>query len=295
MIARLSRSALAGLALMGSAAYADFLPPNNLHLQDNPRAATGVTEAQFNAVIDEAVAFYGPLFQDKFNAKLKVNRLWSNSTVNASANQFFSNWEVSMYGGLARRPETTADGFALVLCHEIGHHLGGYPFTSFLGWAADEGQSDYFAALSCARDLWKDDLEKNALAREQISKYPKELCDKAWTDEADQNLCYRTMLGSKSTGDLLSALEGVFSTYETPDMSVVNATSHSHPHGQCRLDTMMAAALCPQVFEAHAIPGKDLGFKKNSASAEEASGRFTCLKQEFNVGVRPACWFKPLL
>ena len=31
-----------------------------------------------------------------------------------------------MYGGLARRAEVTEDGFAMVLCHELGHHVSLY-------------------------------------------------------------------------------------------------------------------------------------------------------------------------
>ncbi len=293
MLAKLSRTVLAVVSLVGSAAYANFLPPNNLHLQDNRRAAANVTEAQFNAVIDEAVAYYGPFIKSNFNANFTVSRRWTDSTVNASATQFFGSWAVNMYGGLARRPEMTPDGFALVLCHEIGHHLGGYPFAS--AWASDEGESDYFATQSCARDLWKAQTEKNALSRDVITAYPKALCDGAWDDTDDQNLCYRTVLASKAAANLLAALGGTKAAYETTDKSVVKATYHSHPAGQCRLDTYVAAALCTQTFDASAIPGKDLGSKRNSAAAEESSGRFTCLKQDFTVGTRPLCWFKPLL
>lgn len=293
MLAKLSRSLLAVVSLVGSAAYADFLPPNNLHLQDNKRAVSNITEAQFNDIIDEAIAYYGPFLKSNFNATFTVNRRWTDSTVNASATQFLNTWTVNMYGGLARRPETTPDGFALVLCHEIGHHLGGYPFSS--SWAADEGASDYFATLSCARDLWKNQPEKNALARETITEYPKSLCDSVWTTEEDQNLCYRSLLGSKSMATLLATLGGTKADWTTTDKSVVKTTNHSHPAGQCRLDTYIAGALCSQNFDAAVIPGKDLGSKRNTAAAEEASGPYTCLKQDFTVGPRPTCWFKPLL
>lgn len=293
----LTRSVLAvmTLALGGSAAYADFLPPNHLDRQDNMRTkrAGTMSQATFNAVIDEAVAYYGPNLKTNFGSTFVVNRKWTDSTVNANATQFLSTWTVNMYGGLARRPETTRDGFALVLCHEIGHHLGGYPFVS--SWAADEGQADYFATLSCAHDLWKDQTATNALSRNIIQEYPKSLCDAAWTNEADQNLCYRTMLGGKSLANLLSALGGTVAQYETPDASIVPRTNHAHPEGQCRLDTYIAGALCPQQFDASVIPGKDFGSKRNSASAETASGKYTCLQQDFNTGSRPLCWFKPLL
>ena len=292
MLVNITRSLVFVTCLTGSAAFADFMPANNLNLQDNKRDAK-LTEAVFNEVIDEAVAFYEPFLKVNFGATFEVNRLWTDSTVNANATQFGSTWQVNMYGGLARRSEATRDGFALVLCHEIGHHLGGYPFSS--SWAADEGEADYFATLSCARTLWQDQTETNALSRAAIEAYPKALCDTAWTDIDAQNLCYRTMLGGKSLANLLSALGGTKAGFQTPDKSIVKITDHAHPEGQCRLDTYVAGAICGQEFDATSIPGKDLGSKRNSKDGESASSKSTCQRPDFAVGTRPLCWFKPLL
>lgn len=243
MLARFSKSALVALcfASVSTAALADFLPKNDLHLQDNYRAAN-MTEAQFNAIIDRAEAFYKPLVKETFGGTFTVNRRWTDSTVNAMAQQFFGGWQVHMYGGLARRPEITPDGFTLVLCHEIGHHLGGYPFSS--SWAANEGQSDYFATLSCARELWREDLTLNALAADTIEAQPKAMCDEVWSTDEDRNLCYRSLNASKSTASLLATLNGQKISWDTPDPKVVKTTFMSHPAGQCRLDTYAAGALC---------------------------------------------------
>ncbi len=285
------------LVLYASAAQAKFLPDNNLHLQDTLASITSIDQSEFNAVIDEAEAFYGPVISEQFGARLRVNRLWTDSTVNASASRSGSTWSVNMYGGLARRPEVTRDGFALVLCHEIGHHVGGYPFYSG-NWAASEGQSDYFATISCARELWRDDLSLNATFRESVNPYAKELCDSAWVTDDDQNLCYRTMAGGKSLADLLSALGGTTSQYETPDTATVSRTSTSHPAGQCRLDTYMAGALCndDNEWDANVIPGVQ---GSNSSESERQSVPYTCSRTEgytgYTEGTRPTCWFKSLL
>src|SRR5687768_16763139 len=127
--------------ILGASAWAEatILPPNDLHLQDNIfEFQSNVSEEEFNRVIERAEDVYGPVME-QFGATLEINRLWDNSTVNASAYQSGRTWYVNMYGGLARRPEVTPDGFAMVLCHELGHHLGGFPFS--LSWAANEGQS----------------------------------------------------------------------------------------------------------------------------------------------------------
>ena len=252
-----------------------------------------MTEEEFNLIIDEAVEVYEPIIDGVHGGNLRFNRRWSDSTVNASASQFFGSWTVNMYGGLARRPEVTPDGFALVVCHELGHHLAGYPFSG--SWAANEGQSDYFATLSCAREMWSDDLELNASFRETIEDYPKALCDSVWETEETQNLCYRSMEAGKSLADLLSALRDQTVAYDTPDESVVSRTNNAHPDGQCRLDTYMAGALCAAEWDVNVIPGKDLGSRRNSAEAEEESAAFTCTRalDELEVGVRSLCWFKP--
>ena len=256
---------------------------------------SGISQEEFDDAIDEAEEYYGPLFQEAFGSRLRINRLWSNSTVNASASRSGSTWNVNMYGGLARRSEVTKDGFALVLCHEIGHHVGGYPFYSG-NWASSEGQSDYFATLSCARELWRDDLVLNATFRESVNPYAKTLCDEVWGTEDDQNLCYRNMMAGKSLADLLSALGNATVQFDDPDTSVVSRTSTSHPAGQCRLDTYMAGALCDDEWDARVIPGQS---GRNTVASEETSASYSCSHTEgyasYIEGLRPNCWFATLL
>ena len=258
MLARITSTAFAGLVMMSSAAHADFLPENDLWKEDGLLRAAGITQDEFNKVIDEAEATYVQVFKG-LGGNLKINRLWSNTTVNASAQQTGATWIVNMYGGLARRPEVTRDGFALVLCHEIGHHLGGYPFSS--AWAANEGQSDYYATLACGRLLWTGQDEENARFAETVEPIPQAMCDKAWTTTEDRNLCYRMMAGGKSLADLLSALGGTKASWSTPDTKVVATTNNAHPAGQCRLDTYAAGALCGKGWDVKIIPAKDLGSK----------------------------------
>lgn len=294
MLERSIRIALAGLTLMTSAVYADFLPENDLWKEDNLfQAVGGINQSQFNQVIDEAEAFYRPLIA-RLGGRLTINRLWPDSNVNASAVQSGADWIVNMYGGMARRPEITKDGFALVLCHELGHHLGGYPFVA--GWAANEGQSDYFATLSCAREIWRDDINTNASFRKTIGAIPRAACDKAWSDTQNQNLCYRIAEGGNALANLLAALGGTRASFNTPDRSVVPATYNNHPAGQCRLDTYLAGAVCSKNWDVNIIPARDLGSRKNSMDAERDSVRQTCnMVEGFSIGFRPLCWFRPFL
>ena len=281
---------LGSLLLTSQAALASFLPDNDLHLQDIPEGA-GLTEEEFNHVIDLTEDFYGPLLRDSYGVTITFNRLWKNDTVNANAQQRGRNWIVNMYGGLARRPEITPDGFAMVLCHELGHHLGGFPFVS--GWAANEGQSDLFATQSCGRIIFGDDAETNARYRNIIPTYPKNLCDEAWETEEEQNLCYRLMMASESTASLLGALRGNTVDFENTDLSIVTSTNDRHPAAQCRLDTYMAGALCAANFDPEVIPAKGMSGKNNVKAAEEESAKYTCSVINGDTqGIRPRCWFK---
>lgn len=280
-------------ALLAKAADSTFMPPNHLDLQDDiNRFVGGLTQEEFNRVIDRAVAVYAPIIT-AHGGRLVVNRRWTDATVNANATQIGNTWTVNMYGGLARRPEVTSDGFALVLCHELGHHLGGFPFVQT--WAANEGQSDYFATLSCAGKVWQNDPVGDAAAVAAVAAEPKQLCDNTWLTESARTLCYRSMLGGKSLADLLGALGESSVSYTTPDTSVVTTTNNDHPEAQCRLDTYMAGALCTQAFDSSVIPGK-ASISRNGMDAERDSALYSCTaSNNFTVGKRPACWFKARL
>lgn len=205
------------LLLIPFTALAGF-PPNNLDQEDG-MFFTSMSEQKFNAIIDNAVNVYKPIFQN-LGANLIVEKKWQDPTVNAYAMQSGSNWKIAFFGGLARRPEITEDGFALVICHEIGHHLGGHPFVSY--WAADEGSSDYYSTLVCARKL---------MSKE------------------------RALAGGQSLANLLARLQGSpFPSMSTPDNSQVERTDHSHPIAQCRLQIYHAGANCKSTWNDLVIP-----------------------------------------
>ena len=77
--------------------------------------------------------------------------------------------------GMARRPEMTEDAFMIIVCHEIGHHLAGMP--QYDEWAAIEGQADFFATHACAKNMWRDERNKNAEFSESVLAIAKDKCD----------------------------------------------------------------------------------------------------------------------
>ena len=284
------------LGLYSQASFASILPKNNLHLQDNLYLSADITETEFNTIVNDIVTRYKPVVA-RHGGILSSRNRWTDPTVNASAQQDGNSWVLNMYGGLARRPELTKDAFSLVVCHELGHHLGGFSFygNENSEWASSEGQADYFATHSCAKEIWGEKTTENAQFRSVVGAFEKQKCDNAWSSTADQNLCYRVAEAGQSLATLLSALRsGDAPQFNTPDHAVVTKTFTGHPDAQCRLDTYLAGALCNVPFLKDLIPGREHPLGQDSPAAEETASLTSCTTAAgFEYGNRPLCWFKP--
>lgn len=285
------------LALLSTlSAQATILPENDLHRED--RLLDGnIDEAKFNSILDHIESFYQPLAK-KHKSLLIVSRNWSDPTVNASAARAIKILMVSMYGGLARRPEVTPDAFALVACHELGHLFGGYPFiwAPKIWGASNEGQADYYATHVCAKKIWEAEIEANAAAAETVNAEARVLCDMAWTETNDRNLCYRSANAGESLAILLHRAvrekDLPVPQVGTPSTAVVKKTYNKHPLSQCRLDTYIRGAICTKEFKFTKIPGWNYYPIKNSRWAEKSANKYSCSVAEgMTNSSRPSCWF----
>ncbi len=289
-----------GLVLAGSAlacsedGKSGIVPENNLNIPVG-KALGGISEAEFTNSIDRVVSIYEPIISS-MGAKLVVERKWTDGTVNAYAQQSGKTWKISMFGGLARHETITEDGMSLVVCHEIGHHIGGAPKiggtstgggwwgggASSNNWASNEGQSDYFATVKCLRKAFLNDdnaaIVRTLNAPESLTK----ACAKAnKNNKEDSALCVRTGMAGKSVANLFSVLSKLPDTkFETPASNVVASTNDSHPKAQCRLDTYFQGSLC------------EISFNEDVSQTDEVKG--TCHPTlGHKIGLRPLCWFKP--
>jgi len=256
-----------------------FVPKNNLYLSVGDKEASGLSETQFNAVIDKVEGVYAPIVAT-YGGELEVVRNWTDGTVNAYAEQEGSSWKVSMFGGLARHKTITEDGFALVVCHEIGHHIGGAPRYNGDEWASNEGQSDYFATTKCLRRVWMSDDNASIIRKMDVPAHLSASCEKQWADETDRAICVRGGMAGDSVAKLFAALSwSRAAKFDTPDPKVVVRTNDAHPATQCRLDTYFQGALCEK------------SYLEDVASDSEVTG--TCHGSTgHSQGLRPACWFK---
>lgn len=259
---------------------------NDLWITPESKSANlTMDEALFNSTIDKVIKIYEPVIAS-LGKTLVVERNWENGTVNAYASQSGSTWKIAMFGGLARHETITEDGFALVVCHEIGHHIGGAPKKGgWLGgsaWASNEGQADYFATLKCLRKTWREENNAAALANMTVPKAVVTQCSEQFTSEEDRLICQRGAMAGMSTAKLFQALRNSTTApdFNTPDANVVSKTDHNHPAFQCRLDTYFQGALC-QIDDTLDVDQKD-----------ESKG--VCYRESGDTsGLRPLCWFKP--
>jgi hypothetical protein len=255
-----------------------FLPPNDMKISVGSAQDKGITKEQFDAVLDRIEKIYEPIIAAQ-GAKLEIARLWEDDTVNAYASRQDNRYIISMFGGLARHKAVTQDGFALVACHELGHHLGGAPKKPGR-WASNEGQADYYANLKCLHRIFGDSGSAPFSRLAEVDPLAEAACRGSFAAAQDRALCLRAAMGGLSVSTLLNGTSSKPLRFDTPDKAVVAQTYHAHPAAQCRLDTYFQGSLCARPVEeglndADPIPG-------------------TCARSRGDsVGIRPRCWFKP--
>jgi hypothetical protein len=277
---------LATLSLTASATFAcdihgksGFAPENNLQISQWDKATNGMTKEKFLSIVKSVSDIYAPIVKLK-GGNLSMNNKWDDNTVNASAQRSGSTYIVNMYGGLARHQLTTEDGFALVVCHELGHHIGGAPRKG-ASWAANEGQADYFGAMKCLRRVLEKEDNITAVSKMTVDVEATKKCEMVYKNANEVALCQRIAMAGKSLGSLLADLGRTAKVnFSTPNPTIVTKTNDAHPEAQCRLDTYFSGILCDKSF--------DQDVDNNDAKIG------TCIASDgYKSGTRPLCWYKP--
>jgi hypothetical protein len=259
-----------------------FLPHNNFQIPINSILANDMTEEQFKANIKRFEDFFGPQIENELNQELIVFKSWKSNTVNAYAEKAPGKVMITIYGGLARHKAITQDGLTLVLCHELGHHFGGFPKKNTNIWSSAEGQADYYSSMKCLRRIWAKADNATALNSISIPEHVKNECAKTYSKVTDQLLCQRMSMAGRSMSLMIQDLDhdSIEPKFETPDDLQVRSTNIMHPFAQCRLDTIFNGAICP-VSETIEFDNDD----ETSGACHEKLGD--------SRGTRPRCWFVP--
>ena len=244
-----------------------------------------LTEARFNILIDQVVNSYRDVFHEYGMHKLMVNRQWESEKINASAARGSNNtFLMNIYGGLGRYEPITDDAFMLILCHEVGHLIGGAPTMKPQNNISSEGQADYFSTAKCFRKIAQKYPEKippkadiHPLAREKC----RDTFSKDQTMKAE--ICLRSSLAQESLARTMAMLSEneVTPKLDTPDPEERTfIIFNGYPSPQCRIDTLFSASLC------HRDENELLDLKKyNKGVCSVPNGDI--------AGVRPRCWYVP--
>lgn len=246
--------------------------------------ANDMTEEIFKTTVKKFETFFSPILNRTHNADLQLYGSWKSNTVNAFAEQDDRKMMITVYGGLARHEAITTDGLVAVLCHELGHHLGGYPKKSTNKWSSAEGQSDYFATMKCLRVYWGQDNNQAAMAAVIVPELVKNECAQTYASESERALCHRMSFAGRSVALMIQALDhdSWIPRFETPEPEMATHMVYTHPFGQCRLDTFFQGAICP--------------VKEQIDFDEDRETVGACHQRNGNSrGLRPGCWFVPRL
>ena len=262
-----------------------FAPENNAYIPVQGFEQTGITEEVFHMVLDRIDLLFAPKIE-ALGGRLVIERKWKDGTVNAYAQRIGQTYRISMFGGLARHVEVNPLAFAAVACHEIGHHIGGFPRkNNNTRWAATEGQSDYYATLKCLREFVEGVSDEELAAFEMdewdINPVAEARCDQIHWDLFNRLYCYYGAVAGQSLANLLADLgRSPMPNFETPSTKQVTRTFENHPQAQCRLDTYFHGALC------------DKSILESVNDDDHMMG--TCNRAEgYSEGIRPLCWYRP--
>ena len=261
-----------------------FLPSNDMKYPVGKQ--TGLTVEQYHEAIDKVLKAYTPVAK-QYGAKIVMQRKWESETVNAGTyrEDQGKSWIINLYGGFARHPYITQDGYTLVVCHEIGHHIGGAPKKYYpergLIWASTEGQSDYFATLKCLRKVFRRDNNVEIVSQMDVPENIRKECSLSFSTEGEVALCVRTSMAGLSVARVNADGRRIpLPELDVIDNNIVDETTNNHPVPQCRLNTYYQGSICT-------IPST-----RNVSQINEV--RATCHPQTgFTRGLRPECWFKP--
>lgn len=216
----------------------------------------------------------------RYGKELKIQYQSNEDRVNASITRDDDNNPVLIItSGLIMFPQMSPSAFTAILCHELGHYMGGMPKklrgdTTRKSWSSAEGQADYFATSKCLPEFFKGDKSNEDFA----DTLNKENVDDLFHLCSD-SLCMRVVHASLEMTKVFASIKKYsnFPNLQKRDNSVVSATNFTHPNLQCRLDTLVNGILCDADITEQ--------FSDNDPRVGACVGEVR--------GTRPRCWYNP--
>jgi hypothetical protein len=237
---------------------------------------------RFQKVIEHFENTWIDILREEYSKKLIINIDLEDERVNASCSRDDDNNPIlKIRGGLLRHPEMNEEVLNFLLCHELGHFMGGAP-KSFRGrsskrsWSSVEGQADYFAATKCLPKLYSQeimglDFSKSTLIKDRV----KSVCE----GEVCSRVVYSGLLATRFFASLKRG--STLPEIGNNERHYPSATLQRHPSPQCRLDTIVSAVKC-DVDYSYLMDDFDISIG-------------ACIKKDVNLaGERASCWFNEM-
>lgn len=208
-----------------------FLPP------ETQMPVSDVTEQDYIQIIQRFMGFATADIYAQYRKPLLIPNEWESPFFAGYAKLDEKYAQISLWGGLVRAPGSTHGALVAILCHELGHLLGGEPRQRIAGadWASLEGQSDFFAAKTCMPRFFKAYPQFSLNISEEVVKK----C-------GDDLICQKTLQAGLEMMNLLQRYS--FKEYTPVDLQTLAPATEelitSYPSEQCRLDTYVHGARC---------------------------------------------------
>ncbi|HEX7673942.1 MAG TPA: hypothetical protein VF412_07220 [Bdellovibrio sp.] len=192
------------------------------------------------------------LMQKTYSADVQEKNLQLQMTLDHDEPGYFGGgsvdqniFSISIGADIMKLKAMNSDATAFILCHEMGHLLGGEPRKTTSTWASTEGQADYFAATSCLRRIFSLP-EMASTERSYIDPRITALCEQSQKEATEVAMCSRIMAAGQS---LFAAIyffidvpQMIHPDLGTPEKPLGPDQNVNYPTLQCRLDTVVAGA-----------------------------------------------------
>lgn len=265
-------------------ALANILPSGGQKLLATDMAGT-VSEGDFQEILKTIEGIYSEEVA-ALGGTLRIKGEWVYPEFGASAQRLNENWLVTVYGGVARYSGMNVDALAFVVCHELGHFLGGAPKKSQIlwkDWASAEGQADYFAGSKCF-PRFVTAYQAQPMGRTSVSQTVRRQCENLQNNAAPEPGrgtldCVRTAAAAYTTYEsvrrIMNEKEAI--SFDKKDLKIVTELNEKYGSAQCRLDTALAGIWCPK--------------SQNEKFDDENPRQGSCHEGFFSEFARPRCWY----
>ncbi|MBT3984055.1 MAG: hypothetical protein HOE90_22055 [Bacteriovoracaceae bacterium] len=247
-------------------------------------AASQLSNKDYESVRKKMSALYVPHFAAK-GLKLIIEDRWEDAAPQAYSRTMGSRYIVTVMGGMARGAYMTKDSLALVYCYSIGRLIGGASIVSkSKPKYSISPQADYFATSKCMKRYLDGDDHVNELKQIDIHPYVSALCKSTFKELENQAKCIRSSHAGRSLAWFLQILRGVVpnADFHTSSLEDFGEQGIKNISPQCRLDTYFQGALCKVSSDEEV---SDLDPDQGYCSRNKGD----------RLGVRPACWYSPII